>query len=1074
MQREMNRSKPCLKNLLRGLILVVLWSLSGIALSQVDDPYCEATQEAFQSGQDYRIWQGGTGGSSNNWHTSDNWTSECFGGCGLDPLPWFLSNVYVDDPTHLNRLRNTNSTICRLYVGEQSEGALEISQSGSLISKRAILGYRVGGDGQVTVSGSGVSWLVETQPEEALIFEGLFVGLEGSGELIIENGSEVTAPGVSLASGADSAGTLNLNDSGSRLDAGEVLALGLGGNADITTENGAVLDVDSVLMSFLDTADSTGLIQDPGSAWTISAGLVVGASGLADLQLDQSGEVTADEIVLAEQASAEASVLSVRDAYLLSQNDLLVAESGTATLEASLDGRARGHRVIAGVNSGSSGTIEVKTGGRVSSGADFIVGQQGDGTLDVLSGGTITVGGAALLSQLDLAEQAGSSGTLRLTGLLDDLPGQIQAGGIRAGSGTAAVVIDHDSTSTYELINSQDNAVVLSGSVNLRHLGTGTSRVFDSEYTGNTRVRSGRLELIGGQPGQPSSSVWVGVENADDAVLRISEGAVLSSSLAVIGQEAGSAGRVVIDGVGEQDGAALEHDGSVEIGRFGEGELAVHSDGRVSAISLALAAEPDSSGVLQIGNGAQPGQIDVGLIDGGNGLAELRFNHDASNWAFVNSGDLQPQLQGTLDVIHEGPGETVLTGLSLIDGDVTVEQGTLRLSTSLLSSTETLVVGSLPGLTAGLEVLAGTAAFDVIRIGRGATSVGHVLLNNPGGEATLSSTRFMIAGGTGEAMIDCQSGCRIDTGEGAVIGRFPAGLGEVLLTEDGQWLLGGDLTVAEQGIGLLQLDQEALLSVRPLSEPGTIDLALQAESSGDLVIGASGMAGQLDAASVVGGAGQATLNFRHAEALHEFVNLDGEPILLSGSLRLLHNGTGTTRLAGDHVHTGQTAINNGTLIIVDTVTADVSIGKAGRLESGGRIEADVTSFGRIAPGEDGPGRLVIVGDLTLDDLSTLEFQLGPPDQEQSLLNDRIQVDGGVVLAGELEVSALPDFDVGRYRLIEYTGALDDQGLQVTGLPPGVDPSQVSIDSSNSGKIDLVISGSVSPPDIIFQGGFSGP
>jgi autotransporter-associated beta strand protein len=301
-----------------------------------------------------------------------------------------------------------------------------------------------------------------------------------------------------------------------------------------------------------------------------------------------------------------------------------------------------------------------------------------------------------------------------------------------------------------------------------------------------------------------------------------------------------------------------------------------------------------------------------------------------------------------------------------------------------------------------------------------------------------------------------------------------AGTGEVLLSEDGQWLLEDVLTIGEEGSGLVRLDGESLLSVRPLGEPGTIDLALQTGSFGELIIGESGVAGQLDASTLIGGAGQATLTFRHAEPFHDVVNLDGEPVLLGGSISLFHNGPGTTRLAGSHSHTGQTAINSGTLIIVDQSISPVRVNKAGRLESGGRIEADVTSSGRIAPGEDGPGRLEIVGELTLDGFSTLEFQLGPPDQTESPLNNRIHVGGGVVLAGELTITALPDFGAGRYRLIEYAGALDDQGLQVTGLPPGVDPAQVSIDSTVPGKVDLVISGSVTPPDVIFQDGFSAP
>ena len=42
------------------------------------------------------------------------------------------------------------------------------------------------------------------------------------------------------------------------------------------------------------------------------------------------------------------------------------------------------------------------------------------------------------------------------------------------------------------------------------------------------------------------------------------------------------------------------------------------------------------------------------------------------------------------------------------------------------------------------------------------------------------------------------------------------------------------------------------------------------------------------------------------------------------------------------------------------------------------------------------------------------------------------------------------------------------------LPPGVDPSQVSLDSSVAGQLDLVVTGPVPPPDGIFQDGFLPP
>jgi len=180
---------------------------------------------------------------------------------------------------------------------------------------------------------------------------------------------------------------------------------------------------------------------------------------------------------------------------------------------------------------------------------------------------------------------------------------------------------------------------------------------------------------------------------------------------------------------------------------------------------------------------------------------------------------------------------------------------------------------------------------------------------------------------------------------------------------------------------------------------------------------------------------------------------------------------GTIRLEGN----GTLNLTNGWLKVADTVEVGASSvatlnltggrlrvgvltkGPSGTFNfTGGTLSAKVVDFdlinggGSIAPG-DSPGTTVVNGDLTLQPGSSLDFELGAANTNDS---DAIMVNGNLTLGGTLNVASLPGFGVATHTLIRYTGTLSGS-LTLGTLPDGF---TYSLQTGNGG-VDLVVAGS---------------
>jgi autotransporter-associated beta strand protein len=175
------------------------------------------------------------------------------------------------------------------------------------------------------------------------------------------------------------------------------------------------------------------------------------------------------------------------------------------------------------------------------------------------------------------------------------------------------------------------------------------------------------------------------------------------------------------------------------------------------------------------------------------------------------------------------------------------------------------------------------------------------------------------------------------------------------------------------------------------------------------------------------------------------------------------SGDGTLVLAtgSTHTSTGSTFISAGRLVVNGSQSggSGYSVGADGTLAGSGTIEIGTNTMnvaGTLAPGNSA-GVLAVEGQVEFISSALLDWDLAAPN---TLDGDRIDIDGDLTLDGTLDVTALAGFGTpvlgDRWRLINYTGDLTDNGLSL-GTLPALDPGlYYSIDTSFANQVDLTV------------------
>ncbi|MBB1201834.1 autotransporter outer membrane beta-barrel domain-containing protein [Enterobacteriaceae bacterium 89] len=228
------------------------------------------------------------------------------------------------------------------------------------------------------------------------------------------------------------------------------------------------------------------------------------------------------------------------------------------------------------------------------------------------------------------------------------------------------------------------------------------------------------------------------------------------------------------------------------------------------------------------------------------------------------------------------------------------------------------------------------------------------------------------------------------------------------------------------------------------------------DSGAAVQVGNGGTRGALSEATRILDNGLFTIN------LSKVLNLGGA---ISGIGSFHQDGSGLTRLSGDNAYTGETRVNQGSLLVngnQSAATGDVTVANNTLLGGFGTLGGNVImgDNATLQPGDSGTGTLRISNgkSLTLGKNTLSDFEFGEAYKPGGNLNDLVDVAGDLTLGGKLDVSTSSggSFGPGVYRIYNYGGSLhNDGGLTLGSLPAGTPDDHYYIQTVIDHEVNLV-------------------
>lgn len=480
--------------------------------------------------------------------------------------------------------------------------------------------------------------------------------------------------------------------------------------------------------------------------------------------------------------------------------------------------------------------------------------------------------------------------------------------------------------------------------------------------------------------------------------------------------------------------------------------------------------------VLEI-NAANPGG--AGTITRAAGNMHFRLNNATPFSSGANT-------QFPIGMIENGDvvrlGADNIAGVNTLPGGVLFEiSGANRSYTSV-----SLTLGTADGAERGALTLADTITnrtftTSVLTIedgggvlgapsGRTLTIAGNPRIDGAGNHLQIGSTTA-IGGQTKTGIVDISG----NNTTGMVVGSITIAAGTL------QGLGGGMPTIVDGGTGLLTINSGATLDTRT----GTLTNATVNVLSGGTarIRSANGTDNTVATAAIAGLQGAGNLFIGRSDTgtnrdVNMSVGINNASTTFSGLIQdadgtrngmLTKVGSGTLTLsrAAGNTYTLGTAINNGAIVVTNTSgsglgSGAVTVNANGTLGGTGIVTGPVTFVGggSLSPGTS-PGTIT-TGAMTLDPLSQLLYELGTPGTVGGGVNDLTVVNGNLTLDGVLDIAPLAGFNLGTYRLFNYTGSLTDSGLEFGDVPAGF---AGSIDTNTGNQVNLIVTAVPEPASL---------
>ncbi|WP_181176144.1 autotransporter domain-containing protein [Mesorhizobium sp. B2-3-4] len=515
-----------------------------------------------------------------------------------------------------------------------------------------------------------------------------------------------------------------------------------------------------------------------------------------------------------------------------------------------------------------------------------------------------------------------------------------------------------------------------------------------------------------GAPGAQTGTLDVGV--LAKGQLTIQTGGTVGSTAGRVGVNPGSTGTVTVTGAGSQ--WTIVND--LYAGFAATGTLTIQNGGQVHNAKGLIGFGPNATGTVTVdGAGSKWINGDV-LLVGDQGTGTLTI----SNGGVVTSSD---------------GGVGWLGGAT---GTVTVDGA----GSSWTSSTG-MVVGGSESSTGGVGSLTITNGAKVANTLRGALAasngaVGTVKVDGSG--STWTNGSDLTVAGYGTALLSVTNGGKVASDNGYLAERAIGNAAVIVSGAGSAWTTTHDLFVGYGGTGTLIVQDGAAVNVG-----GSVIIADLAGSTGTLDIGAPAIqapvaTGTLNAGTVSFGAGTGTINFKHSDPAYSFApKIQGLGTInqIAGNTILTANSSGFT---------GAANVTGGRLTVDGKLGGSVAVQSGGTLAGSGTVGAVSVANGGTLAGVQ--GQTLTTGNLTLASASNVNVSLGTAGNTTGLF----KVNGNLTLDGALNVADAGGFGQGVYRIIDYTGALTDNGLNVGMMPAG---NNGAVQTSVANQVNLVVS-----------------
>jgi len=490
---------------------------------------------------------------------------------------------------------------------------------------------------------------------------------------------------------------------------------------------------------------------------------------------------------------------------------------------------------------------------------------------------------------------------------------------------------------------------------------------------------------------------------------------------------------------------------------LGTGDLTINGASVLTgAAGVALANNVVLNSTLNFGAGGSGGALTLnGTISGAGGISLAGASGLTLNGASTFTGGFNIG-GGTLTVGNDsalGQGGVTVSGASSLDSNKTVNlTNNLNLNAALTigGSNDLALNGAIGGLrgltkngTGRLTLGSANTFFGGVNLQGGALRVGT---NTSLGLGTLTVN--------GNAALDASADVNLGNAVVLNAGLDIGGANDIRL--------GGVITgtgpLSYSGSGTLTLANANFWTGGTTLKSGTLNVG----NNFALGQGALAVTGNANLRANVPGT---VLGNALALGAGTTLNVDGSnPLALVGTIdgggALALSGLGAVVLAGANTYSGGTTVSGTTLAVVNpagsaTGSGAVLVQAGGMLTGSGSIAGTVNvGNGIVTPGSGGAGTLT-VGGLNLAAGSVLNYELGQAGVAGGALNDLISVNGNLQLDGTLNVSetAGGKFGAGLYRLIDYTGTLTDNGLDIGTAPTAAKNLQVQTSIAN--QVNLV-------------------